>query len=94
MRKTFTLACVWLWVVGVCRLSRYLPKCRYLDGKCSRLQRYDLFPFFSPPDAKTRLRRVHYGPKIAETKAVEADSGVLGFSPRPSEPVRVFIPRP
>ena len=65
MRKTFTLACVWLWVVGVCRLSRYLPKCRYLDGKCSRLQRYDLFPFFSPPDAKTRLRRVHYGPKIA-----------------------------
>jgi len=65
VRKTFTLACVWLWVVGVCRLSRYLPKCRYLDGKCSRLQRYDLFPFFSPPDAKTRLRRVHYGPKIA-----------------------------
>ena len=68
VRKTFTLACVWLWVVGVSQCLRRLSCVIYRSAgiyMASVLARRELSPFFSPPDAKTRLRRVHYGPKIA-----------------------------
>ena len=51
---------------GDCSIGAYGTKCRYLSGLRPSATWEVSFPFLSPPGgAKTRLRRVHYGPKIA-----------------------------
>ena len=74
VRKTFTLAAA----SGSGSLVSVSVGCRALSTEVqvsiwqvfAPARHKGLFPFFSPPDAKTRLRRVHYGPKIAVLHAL------------------------
>ena len=60
VRKTFTLACVWLWVVGVSQCLRRLSCVIYRSAGIYMASvrargAVSLFPFFSPPDATVKL---------------------------------------